>query len=103
MRRAGRFVPFFNDKPLSFRWDWAREMYDTCRRFAIPLMAGSSVPLAERRPALELPAGGVIDDAVSIPGGSVESYDFHALGNLQALGEARRRSVTGTAHAEFLP
>lgn len=102
MRRAGRFVPFFNDKHLSFRWDWARAMYDTCRRFGIPLMAGSSVPLAERRPALELPAGSVIDEAVSIHGGGVESYDFHALENLQSLVEARRGGETGITRVEFL-
>src|SRR5262249_55222267 len=50
MRRSGRFVPIFNDKHLSYRWDWAREMYDTCQKHAIPFMAGSSVPLSQRRP-----------------------------------------------------
>jgi hypothetical protein len=102
MRRAGRFVPLFNDKHLSFRWDWAREMYDTSRRLGIPLMAGSSVPLAERRPALELPAGARIDEAVSIHGGGFESYDFHALEILQSLVESRRGGETGVAAVEYL-
>src|SRR5262249_15715884 len=56
MRRSDRFVPIFNDKHLSYRWDWAKEMYDTAQRHRIPFMAGSSVPLAQRRPALEIPA-----------------------------------------------
>jgi len=102
MRRAGRYVPLFNDKHLSYRWDWAREMYDTSRRLGLPLMAGSSVPLAERRPTLELPADAVIEEAVSIHGGGVESYDFHGLEVLQSLVEARRGGETGVASVEFL-
>jgi hypothetical protein len=103
MRRANRFMPFFNDKHLSYRWDWARDMYDTSRQLGIPLMAGSSVPLAERRPALELPAGARIEEAVSIHGGGVESYDFHALEILQSLIEARQGGETGVTSVEFLP
>jgi hypothetical protein len=103
MRRAGRFVPLFNDKHLSYRWDWAREMYDTSRQLGIPLMAGSSVPLAERRPALELPADARITEAVSIHGGGVDSYDFHALEVLQSFVEARHGGETGIASVEFLP
>ncbi|MFO0969515.1 MAG: hypothetical protein U0793_28490 [Gemmataceae bacterium] len=102
MRRSRRFVPVFNDKHLSFRWDWAREIYDTARRLGIPLMAGSSVPLAERRPALEPPAEARIEEAVAIHGGGVESYDFHAFEILQSLVEARRGGETGISHVQFL-
>jgi hypothetical protein len=102
MRRAGRFVPVFNDKHLSYRWDWAHHMYDTARRLGIPLMAGSSVPLAQRRPALELPPGQAIQEAVAIHGGGVESYDFHGLEVLQSLVESRRGGETGVSHVEFL-
>jgi hypothetical protein len=100
--RSGRVVPVFNDKHLSYRWDWAREMYDTARRLKIPLMAGSSVPLAERRPPLELPAGADIQAAVSIHGGPMESYDFHALEVLQSMVESRKGGETGVARVQFL-
>jgi hypothetical protein len=102
MRRAGRAVPLFNDKHLSYRWDWAKQMYDTSRALGVPLMAGSSVPLAERRPPLELPAGSEIEEAVSVHGGGVESYDFHGLEVLQSVVESRRGGETGISQIEFL-
>ncbi len=101
-RSSGRTVPLFNDKHLSYRWDWAKEMVDTARAMKIPLMAGSSVPLAERRPPLELPAEAKIVEAVSIHGGGLEGYDFHALEVLQSQVEARSGGETGVAEVEFL-
>jgi hypothetical protein len=102
MRRCNRFVPLFNDKHLSFRWDWAREMVDTCRKHRIPFMAGSSVPLAQRIPVMELPAGANIEEAVSIHGGPLEIYDFHGLEVLQSLVEFRKGGETGIRSVEFL-
>src|ERR1017187_8962832 len=86
MRRADRYVPIFNDKHLAYQWNWSREMYDFCQKHRLPFMAGSSVPLAQRRPALEIPAGSRFEEAVSIHGGGVESYDFHALEVLRSEG-----------------
>lgn len=102
MRRSQRFVPLFNDKHLSYRWDWAKEMVDTARELGIPFMAGSSVPLAERRAALELADGAEIEEAVSIHGGPLEAYDFHGLEVLESLVEARNGGETGVCSVEFL-
>ena len=102
MRRAKRFVPVFNDKHLSYRWDWAKEMYDTAGELGIPLMAGSSVPLAQRRPALELGPDAEIEEIISIQGGPLEAYDFHGLEVLQSLAEGRRGGETGISQVEFL-
>jgi hypothetical protein len=102
IRRSGRPVPLFNDKHLSYRWDWAKEMVDTARELKIPFMAGSSVPLAERRPPLELPAGVELEEAISIHGGGVESYDFHALEVLQSMVEGRKGAEKGIAKVQFL-
>jgi hypothetical protein len=102
MRRSGRFVPVFNDKHLSYRWDWAKAMYDQAKELGIPLMAGSSVPLAQRVPPLEIPAGAAVEDAVAIHGGGIESYDFHALEVLQSMIEARRGGETGVSRVELL-
>ena len=95
-------LPIFNDKHLSYRWDWTKEMYDVAREKKCPLMAGSSVPLAQRIPNLELPAGCQIDEALSIHGAGVESYDFHSLEVLQSMIENRRGGETGVSTLQFL-
>ena len=102
MKRSRRFVPVFNDKHLSYRWDEGLAMYQTARQLGIPFMAGSSVPLATRRPALELRPGQVIDEAVAIHGGPLESYGFHGLELLQSMVESRKGGETGIASVEFL-
>jgi len=101
-RQSGRVAPLFNDKHLSYRWDWADEMMQVARELKIPFMAGSSVPLAQRRPPLELPDQPMIEEAVSIHGGGLESYDFHALEVLQSLVEARRGGETGVSEIQLL-
>ncbi|MBX3414433.1 MAG: twin-arginine translocation signal domain-containing protein [Pirellulales bacterium] len=101
-RNSDRAVPVFSDKHLSYRFDWAREMYDTSRELGFPLMAGSSVPLAERKPPLEMPADAQYEAAVSIHGGGVESYDFHALEVLQSMIESRRGGESGVKQVQFL-
>ncbi|MBC7821044.1 MAG: hypothetical protein IAG10_29515, partial [Planctomycetaceae bacterium] len=101
-RQSGRVVPLFNDKHLSYRWDWADEMVQVARELKIPFLAGSSVPLAQRRPSLELPDGAVIEEAVSIHSGPPESYDFHALEVLQSMVESRRGGETGVSEIQLL-
>lgn len=101
-RQSGRAVPLFNDKHLSYRWDWATEMMQVARELKIPFMAGSSVPLAQRRPALEIPENAIIDEAISIHGGGLESYDFHALEVLQSFIEMRRGGETGVRDVQLI-
>lgn len=101
MQRSNRFVPVFNDKHLSYRWDWAKEMYDAARTKNFPLLAGSSVPLAQRIPMVDLPAGAEIEEAVSIHGGGLETYDFHALEVLQSFVESRAGGETGISRIEL--
>jgi len=102
IERSKRPVPVFNDKHLSYRWDWAKAMYDDARRLKIPFMAGSSVPLAERRPPIEFPKDAVVEEAVSIHGGGIESYDFHAMEVMQSLIEARRGGETGIKQVQLI-
>ncbi len=92
---SGRSVPVFNDKHLSWNWDWSKEMYDTSRRMGFPLMAGSSLPVTWRTPSLEMPLGARVREALCICYGGVDSYDFHGLETLQCMVERRRGGETG--------
>ena len=101
MKDSSRFVPVFNDKHLSYRYDWAQEMAEIAEQNNIPFLAGSSVPLAQRKPNIEIKKGARIEEAVSIHGGPVESYDFHALEVLQSMVECRRGGETGVKRITF--
>ncbi|MEC9091493.1 MAG: hypothetical protein VX438_02220, partial [Planctomycetota bacterium] len=102
INQGNRGIPIFNDKHQSYRWDWTKQMYDMAQENNCPLMAGSSVPLAQRIPNLELPNGCEIDEALSIHGGGVESYDFHGLEVLQSMVENRKGGETGISSLQFL-
>ena len=108
MRRSNRFVPIFNDKHLSYRWDWAREMYDTAQKHRIPFMAGSSVPLAQRRQPEFAPgaahANCVIEEGRQHPRRPVPGFTISTLSKvLQAFIEMRKGGETGIREVEFLP
>jgi hypothetical protein len=92
---SGRSVPVFNDKHLSWNWDWAREMYDTSRRMGFPFMAGSSLAVTWRTPSIEMPLGSRVREAVCVCYGGVDSYDFHGLETLQCMVERRKGGETG--------
>jgi hypothetical protein len=94
-RSSGRSVPVFNDKHLSWNWDWAKEMYDTSRSMGFPFMAGSSLPVTWRTPSLEMPLGAQVREAVCVAYGGPDSYDFHGLETIQCMVERRRGGESG--------
>ncbi len=94
-RSSGRSVPVFNDKHLSWNWEWAREMYDTSRKMGFPLMAGSSLAVTWRTPALEMPLGARVREAMCVGYGGVDSYDFHGLETIQCMVERRKGGESG--------
>jgi hypothetical protein len=99
-RSSGRAVPVFNDKHLSWNWDWAKEMYDTARSLGFPFMAGSSLPVTWRTPSVEMPLGARIREAVCVCYGGVDSYDFHGLETTQCMVERRQGGESGVKWLE---
>lgn len=98
----GRTVPMFNDKHLSWKWDWAKEMVDTARSMNIPYLAGSSLPVTWRMPSIEMPYGAQVDEVMSVAMGGLDSYDFHAFEVIQCMVERRKGGETGVAWLEAI-
>jgi len=101
-RQDGRTVPMFNDKHLSWKWEWAKEMVDTARTMRIPYLAGSSLPVTWRMPSLDLPYSAEVEEALCVAIGGVDSYDFHALETIQCMVERRRGGETGVVSMQAL-
>jgi hypothetical protein len=90
-RSSRRAVPVFVDKHLSYDRAQARQMVEAAHELKIPLMAGSSLPVTWRLPALEVPLGLEWKEAVVASRGEIEIYGFHALESLQCMVERRNR------------
>jgi hypothetical protein len=101
-RADGKTTPVFNDKHLSWKWAWAKEMVETSRALNFPLMAGSSLPVTWRMPPVDMPYGADIEEILAIAIGGVDSYDFHALETIQCMAERRRGGETGIAAVQGL-
>jgi hypothetical protein len=94
-RSSGRSVPYWNDKELSWRWDWSKKMVDTSKELGFPFQGGSSLAVTWRIPSLEFPLGAVTKEAVSVGYGGMTSYDFHGLETLQCMVERRKGGELG--------
>lgn len=94
-RQSGRSVPVFNDKHLSWSWRQAKRMVEISRELKFPMLAGSSVPVAWRIPAIDAPFGARQTRAVAISYSGLDIYGFHLLESLQCLTERRRGGETG--------
>ena len=101
-RKEGRSVPVFNDKHLSWKWDWAKEMVDISKELNFAFTAGSSLPVTYRMPDVDLPYGAEVDEVLGVSIGSIDSYDFHCLEMMQCLVERRKGGETGVVALQAL-
>ena len=92
---SGRVAPVFNDKHLSTTWDRCQEMVDDSRRLVFPFLAGSSLPVTRRLPALDMPYDAPLVESVCVGYGGVDSYDFHGLETAQCMSERRKGGEVG--------
>lgn len=101
-RKDGRTTPVFNDKHLSWKFAWAKEMVDTSKQMGFPLLAGSSLPVTWRMPTVEMPDDAEIEEALVVAYGRTDIYDFHALETLQCMMERRADGETGVRAIQAL-
>ncbi len=101
-RTDGRAVPVFNDKHLSWKWEWAKEMVEIARELRFPFLAGSSLPVTWRMPSIDLPYGAAVEEMLCVAFGGVDSYDFHALETIQCMAERRLGGETGVSAVRAL-
>ena len=101
-RADGRSAPVFNDKHLSWKWAWAREMVDLSEELGFALAAGSSLPGTWRMPSIEMPANAPVEEMMSVAIGGMDSYDFHALEAIQCMAERRQGGETGVTAVQGL-
>jgi len=92
---SGRAVPVFSDKHLSTTWARCKEMVDDSKRLGFPFLAGSSLPVTWRLPAVEMPHGTPLVESVCVGYGGVDSYDFHGLETAQCMSERRKGGEVG--------
>jgi hypothetical protein len=98
----GRAVPVYNDKHLSYSFEKARTMVDAARHLRFPMLAGSSLPVTWRLPAIDLPLGCHVEEALMVGEGGSDAMDFHALEGLQCMVERRRGGETGVEAVQLL-
>lgn len=92
---TGQTAAIFNDKHLSTEWDECQEMVDDSRRLEFPYLAGSSLPVTWRLPAVDVPSDTPLAESVCVAYGGVDSYDFHALETAQCMSERRAGGEVG--------
>jgi hypothetical protein len=65
------------------------------KRLGFPFLAGSSLPVTRRMPAIDMPHGAPLSESVCVAYGGVDSYDIHALETAQCMSERRRGGEVG--------
>ena len=92
---SGKGIPVFSDKHLADNWADAKWIYDEAQRLKMPLMAGSSLPVAWRYPPIDVERDKPLKEIVALSYHRLDAYGFHALEMVQCLAERRKGGETG--------
>src|SRR5204862_5181183 len=99
---SGKGIPVFSDKHLADNWTDAKWIYDEAQRLKMPLMAGSSLPVAWRYPPIDVERDKPLKEIVALSYHRLDAYGFHALEMVQCLAERRKGGETGVKQVHTL-
>jgi hypothetical protein len=77
-------------------------MVADAKRLNFPFLAGSSLPVTRRMPAIDLPHGTPLAESLCACYGRPDSYDFHGLETAQCMSERRRGGESGIKSVQAL-
>jgi hypothetical protein len=97
MRQDASVIPVYQDKYFAYAWDDAKRTYNLARQMRIPLLCGSTVPLAWRRPPLEIARGTRFTELLTTSYSDIEEHAYHGIELLQSMAERRRGGETGVS------
>lgn len=95
-------IPVFSDKHLADNWTDAKWIYDEAQRLKMPLMAGSSLPVAWRYPPIDTERDKPLAEIVALSYHRLDAYGFHALEMVQCLAERRKGGESGVKQVRTL-
>lgn len=77
-------------------------MVEDAKRLKFPFLAGSSLPVTCRFPAIDMPFNAALKESVCVAYGGVDSYDIHALETAQCMSERRKGGEVGVKSVQAL-
>jgi hypothetical protein len=101
MKEDGRILPMYQDKYFAYEWSDARYMAERTRALKIPMLCGSTVPLAWQRPPLDLPQGSRFTEMLATSYSDLEEHAYHGIEAMQAVAETRAGGETGVARVRY--
>ena len=72
------------------------------KRLNFAFLAGSSLPVTWRLPAVEIPFDAVVEDALMVGVGQSDPMDYHALEAMQCMVERRRGGESGIKSVQLI-
>jgi len=101
MRQDARIIPVCQDKYFAYDWEDAKRTYDLSRQMRIPVLCGSTVPLAWRRPPLEITRGTRFTELLTTSYSDLEEHAYHGIELLQSMAERRQGGETGVSRVRY--